>query len=122
MRELMNSLSVVRIAAITVSIVLCGVAAAQSQSVPRYNVDAHCKEVASVGGNYSEMLFGACMDEEQGSYNSLKPAWSHLPGAMRAHCDEVATVGGSGSYMLLKACVDQEQAAARSNANKSFHY
>ena len=114
--------SCVQFAGAVLALFLCSSMPVYAQNVPRYNVPAHCKQIASFGGNYSEMLYGTCMDQEQGSYDALKPTWPHLPSTMRDHCNEIASFGGPGSYMLLKTCVDQELESARANANKGFHY
>jgi hypothetical protein len=96
--------------------------AARADSIPRYDVASHCRAVASFGGDYSEMLYGGCIDMEQSAYDKLKDLWTTLPSAMRAHCDSVARVAGPGSYSLLDGCIDMERAAAKENRAKSFQY
>ena len=88
--------------------------------MPRYDVKAHCAEIASFGGSYSESLNQSCFEMEQVAYDGLKPGWDALPSAMRTHCDEIARFGESGSYSLLEACIQQEAKAASSP--KSFKY
>jgi hypothetical protein len=95
-------------------------AGAAAAEMPRYQVEAHCKEIASFGGSYSASLFNACFDMEQVAYNGLKPRWDRLPHAMRGHCDDIASFGGPGSYALLESCVQMEEAA--SSTTKKFNY
>ena len=86
--------------------------------MPNYDVKAHCQQVAGMGGG-SQMILQGCFQQEQSSYNSLKPTWDSLSPTMRNHCNQVASMGG-GSYMILKGCVDMELNSA--NANKSFEF
>lgn len=91
---------------------------ARAQSIPRYNVEGYCQQVADVSGG-SAMIFNGCMDMEQQAYNALKPVWARIPDKSRSYCDEVAKVSG-GSYGILKGCMDMETNAA--NAPRSFDY
>lgn len=91
--------------------------AAFAQDLPRYDVAAHCAEVASFGGDHSAVLEKGCFAVEQESYDALKPKWPELPEAMRAHCGKVAEFGG-GSYQMLKGCVDMETEASGENTFK----
>jgi hypothetical protein len=95
---------------------------ASAAAPPRYDVNGYCKEIAGVGGTYSEESFGACMDEEQHAYDALKPKWNGFPAAMRDYCNEIATVGGAGSYESLKTCLEEEARSAKKNNTKTFHY
>ena len=88
--------------------------------MPRFDVEAHCKEIASYGGSFSESLNRSCFDMEQAAYDSLKPDWDGLPSAMQLHCEDIARYAGSGSYSLLESCVQQEAKAA--SAAKTFRY
>lgn len=91
---------------------------AHAQTIPRYNVEEYCQQVANVSGG-SAMIFNGCMDMEQQSYNSLKPVWAQISARSRSYCDEVARVSG-GSYGILEGCLDMETDAA--NSTPSFKY
>lgn len=91
---------------------------AQAQTIPRYDVEDYCQQVAEVSGG-SAMIFNGCMDMEQQAYNALKPDWAQIPSKSRNYCDEVAKVSG-GSYGILKGCMDMETDAAK--APRSFDY
>lgn len=88
--------------------------------MPRYDVEAHCTEIAGFGGTYSHSLFNGCMDQEQSAYDTLKEAWSTLPAEIRAHCDEIAAFSSPGSYALLQGCVQMERSAGQQR--KTFQY
>jgi len=81
---------------------------AHADGPPRYDVEAHCKEVANFGGSYSASLDNACLEQEQNAYDGLKANWAEVPIKAREHCDEIARFGGHGSYNLLQACIQQE--------------
>ncbi|HCP81987.1 MAG TPA: hypothetical protein DIT67_10495 [Octadecabacter sp.] len=91
---------------------------AYSQTIPRYNVEGYCQQVAEISGG-SAMIFNGCMDMEQQAYNALKPVWAQIPGSSRNYCDEVARVSGA-SFSILKGCIDMETNAA--NSPRSFNY
>ena len=93
-------------------------APAQAQTIPRYNVEGYCQQVADISGG-SAMIFNGCMDMEQQAYNVLKPVWAQLPGNSRNYCDEVARVSG-GSSSILQGCIEMETDAT--NSPRSFDY
>lgn len=93
---------------------------ATAADLPRFDVEAHCKQVASFGGAASSTLMNGCMDIEQKAYNALKDAWDEIPEQTRQHCQQVATFGGGGSYQLLEGCVDLEMKA--SSQPRKFQY
>lgn len=90
--------------------------------MPRFDVEAHCKKIASFGGNYSAVLDKTCFDQEQQAYDRLKPVWPQLPDAVAAHCQKIAAFGGPGSYGLLEVCVSQETQAMSDKTGKAFKY
>lgn len=90
----------------------------QAQTVPRYNVEDYCQQVAEVSGG-SAMIFNGCMEMEQESYNDMKSAWAQLPGKSRGYCDKVARVSG-GSYSILQGCMEMETDAAKTP--RTFNY
>ena len=88
--------------------------------MPRYDVPAHCEEIAGVGGTYSNSLYNSCMKMEQQAYDALKPRWSALNETIRRHCDEIATVAGPGSYSMLASCVEMEESAGSNRETFSY--
>jgi hypothetical protein len=98
------------------------VTAAAAQDMPRYVPERWCEKVASSSGNRSEMIYGGCMDQEQSSYDEVKPRWSTLSAHTRRWCDQVSRANGSGSYMTLAGCIDMEESSGRENKKRSFKY
>ncbi|MCK0743549.1 hypothetical protein [Chromohalobacter nigrandesensis] len=102
----------------------CGVvmlaATAQAQQAPRYDVESHCEQVASVGGSPSNTMYNSCIEMEQQAYDNIKQGWSSIPGGTQQHCDQVATVGGAGSYTMLESCVQMETQAADDRSEFNF--
>ena len=102
----------------SITFILCCAGAATAQSIPRYNVNSYCQQVAEVSGG-SAMIFNGCIDMEQQAYDSLKSSWSIIPNNSRNYCDQVAQVTG-GSYIILESCVDMENNAE--DSPHSFNY
>lgn len=92
-----------------------------AQELPRFDVKAHCHEVASFGGTYSALTERGCFDLEQSSYDSLKREWADLPASVKRECISVASFGG-GDYMTLRGCVDLEIDAMNTNRGSQFRY
>ncbi len=92
-------------------VVLAGTAVAQE--IPQYDPAVHCKRLAEVSGKYSEVIYGACLDEEQVAFNALKPRWRTVPAPVRKRCDQLGRVEGAGLYTSLQTCLDQELSTNR---------
>ena len=90
--------------------------------MPYYFTYGHCQRISSVGGGTSEVIRNGCLQQEQSSYDALKPVWNTLPEDLRLHCEGIAAegnIGNEGSYFILRGCVQQElDAAARNRAFK----
>lgn len=93
-----------------------------ADSVPHYDVNTYCKEVAGFGGSYSATLDKSCFSMEQSAYNAVKAKWNAIPEDTRKHCDQVASFGGKGSYSLLQSCIGMETEANSENSGRSFKY
>ena len=93
---------------------------AHAQQTPRYDVEAHCEQVAGFGGDFSSTMYNSCIDQEQSAYDNLKDRWSGLSARIRGHCDEVAGFGGPGSYTMLESCVQMETSAADNKSEFNF--
>ncbi|KAF1003692.1 MAG: hypothetical protein GAK36_00200 [Pseudomonas sp.] len=102
--------------------IACPKGAQSLTSIPRFKAAEYCKQLASVGGAPSEVIYGSCMEMEQAAYDDLKPAWPSIPTSMQAHCTMLATVGSQGSYTVLQSCIQQEKAARSTNSSSSFRY
>ena len=93
---------------------------AMAGDMPRFDVEGQCNNVASVGGEFSNMTYNGCIQMEQSAYDRLKSEWTSIPASIRRQCLDVAKVGGAGSYSTLGGCIDMEMQAA--NNQESFNY
>ncbi len=93
-----------------------------ASEVLKYNPIAHCKHLASFGGNYSELTMRGCMKMEQTSYNLIKKEWATVPVRMKKHCKHLASFGGTPSYTTLKGCLRMEQSAKKKNKDYKFKF
>ena len=93
---------------------------ASSAQMPRYDVPAHCEEIAGIDGTHSNSLYNSCMKMEQQAYDALKARWSALNESIRRHCDEIATVARPGSYSMLASCVGMEESAGSNKETFSY--
>jgi len=91
---------------------------ALAQDMPRFDVEAHCEEVAEFADG-SHQIFNSCIQMEQNAYNGLKAHWANVGGRIRSHCQEVAQFSG-GSYQILQSCVQMEEDAAGNRQSFSF--
>lgn len=91
-----------------------------ASEMPRFDVEAQCEMVASVGGEFSNMTYNGCIQLEQSAYDRFKGEWASIPVEIRRQCIEVATVGGPGSYSALGGCIDLETQAADNRQSFSF--
>lgn len=96
--------------------------ASSQTGLPKYNPDAWCKQVASVGGGGSETIKRGCLDMEQAAYDELKEIWTGLPAKTRKWCDQVARSGGSGSYATLQGCIQMETDSGEQNKATEFKW
>jgi len=74
---------------------------------PSYNIIAHCKEVAAVGGG-SYVIESSCREMEAESKQNIQRM--NVPGNVLRYCDEVARTTG-GSYTILESCIEMEMEA-----------
>lgn len=95
---------------------------AVAADMPRFDVTAQCKKIASFGGPFSETTFDSCMEMEQSAYDQLKATWSTLTLDMKNQCVKIASFGGPGSYSTLQSCVEMEQEAANKNKDRQFKF
>ena len=82
--------------------------------IVRFDVEAHCTQIAGFGGNFSHEMFNFCISAEQDAYDGLKGRWSSIAPTITAHCVEIASFAGPGSYEMLQFCINEEEQAASS--------
>lgn len=112
---------ILTLAAFAVVIGLAPAAGAQS-TVPRYDPDRWCKQVASSVGGFSDTIMRGCLDGEQEAYNDLKETWQNVPAKTKKWCNQLAKSTGGGSYELLKGCIESETEAADENSKSEFKW
>src|SRR3546814_5592206 len=84
--EMIRSTGLGSLAFSAVLVVVAG--SAFAQSLPRYDPEGYCGEVAdTIGG--SAVIFSACLEQEQSSYNKLKRTIGSLPSRTVSYCDDV---------------------------------
>ena len=83
---------------------------AASQTMPRYDVEAYCRQAADISGG-SATIFNGCIDMEQDAYDKRKAMWPSIPSSTRSYDDEVTRLS-SGSYSILDGCIDMEMDTA----------
>lgn len=88
--------------------------------MPRFDVEASCEQLASLGGEFSNTMFNSCIQMEQSAYDGLKATWQTIPSGIQSQCIELAMLGGSGSYSTLDSCIAMETRAADNRASFSF--
>jgi hypothetical protein len=111
------------LAAIFGAVLPISIAVADETPIPRYDVKAHCNELANFGGTFSQMVMSSCLGMEQTAYDKIKKDWTNIPNSIRRYCNQIATFGGSGSsYSVFESCIEIETGAARRNAETEFHY
>lgn len=93
-----------------------------ADTLPRYDVERSCDQLARAGGGYSEVVRGSCLDMEQASYDALRPVWPDLPAGLKTSCQQIAGIPGSQSYTVLQSCLDMETEAAAANSGRRFRY
>lgn len=89
---------------------------AMAQEIPKFDINAHCKKIASLGDSYSATLDKACLDMEQSDFDKLKSTWPTASSRLRASCTVDAEFGGLGSYTMLGTCI--EMGASADTASK----
>jgi hypothetical protein len=94
------------------------VSPAMAQQIPKFDMQAHCKKISTLGDSYSATLDKTCFDMEQSAYGKLKSTWPIISSRLRNHCAEAASFGGSGSYTMLETCIEMETSAEIKNKKR----
>ena len=62
---------------------------AAASDMPFYDPGAYCRQVANAVGG-SEVIRGACFNNEQAAYDGLKVRWPGISRQTRLHCNQVS--------------------------------
>jgi len=79
-----------------------------ADSVPKFNVEATCKETVATDkamGLAEAQSYESCMRDETSAQQQLSTVWGDAPSAVRASCEQEAKIGSPGSYVDLLSCI-----------------
>ncbi len=91
---------------------------ARADDLPRYDMDAFCRGVASVAETTSDDVLAKCLDREHEAYDVAKSKWPSLPASAQSFCERSTLAAGDGSYEKLRSCIEQKEAGG----SPSFRY
>ena len=78
--------------------------ATEGEAVPTFNVDNHCKFVATAAQPVGK--FDICMEDEKEARTQLVNRWAQFPPADKARCVSESTTGGDPTYTELLTCLE----------------
>jgi hypothetical protein len=87
------------------------VAAAETDRVPNFNVEPHCRAVASLAAPIGDAE--ACIRQEQQARVQLIKQWDEFGRAEKDYCLPLSTLAGEPTYSELLSCLEVERDARR---------
>ncbi|WP_262271036.1 MULTISPECIES: hypothetical protein [Microvirga] len=81
---------------------------AAAQQLPRFNVEATCKEAQPLTPQDTNP-YESCMRDETAAERQLRDIWSTAPEGTRATCGQEAQIGGTPSYVDMLTCLQVAQ-------------
>jgi hypothetical protein len=94
---------------------------AKNEAVPQVSVDGTCRRRSVDEG---EAAYHACMEDQQRSYDFLKPLWPHLPRQIALNCRWILFEYADGSkqmnpdYSVVRSCIWHEMKKAMQGASR----
>jgi hypothetical protein len=88
----------------TAVLVLAGAGAAFAEEVPRFNIEATCKGVPTLGLDEKDPV-KACMDDENTALGQLRAQWSTFTPANQRECIGETEIAGWPSYVDVLTCL-----------------
>ena len=85
-----------------------------AKSVPRYDTEAYCKQIAEVTGSHSYSLEKSCLQMEKAALDSILTNILNVPHDILEYCAKIGIVTGNGSYSLMQSCIQMEMDAKSS--------
>lgn len=76
-----------------------------AEGPPKFNIDATCRDVGSIGAGIGGSV-SACRSDEEKARASLAAKWTQYPAAKRNSCVEGAKLGGPPSYVQVITCLE----------------
>jgi hypothetical protein len=89
---------------LTLVCLLFAVSAANAQSLPNFNMRAHCMKLAMTPNMPTETIYDSCMAAEEAAYAELYNWWYEVGDGIRANC----LTSARGSYANLQICIDSQ--------------
>lgn len=80
-------------------------ASAQAAELPEWQTDGNCVALAGGRENKDQLVFDACMTEEERSKELLGKEYGELPIEVIKHCEKRSSVAAP-SYSTLRACIE----------------
>jgi hypothetical protein len=84
-----------------------GVAAANPQQPPNFDVKPSCRAAADASGGHDRM--DGCLASEQTAHDQLVKQWTQFPAASRTLCIQSASGGGEPTYTELLTCLEMDR-------------
>ncbi|MBQ0822310.1 hypothetical protein HPT29_017320 [Microvirga terrae] len=81
---------------------------AAAQQLPRFNVEATCKEAQPLTPQDTNP-YESCMRDETAAERQLRDIWSSAPEGTRTTCGQEAQIGGTPSYVDMLTCLQVAQ-------------
>ena len=91
-----------------------------SDTVPKLNVEATCRDTAQADkamGLVLDQSFDKCMSDERAARQQLEPVWTSYSPAVRAQCEGEATTAGEASYVDLLTCLEMTNGSVTASTN-----
>src|SRR4051794_9193586 len=81
---------------------------AMAQQLPRFNVEATCKEARPLTPQDTNP-YESCIRDETEAERQLREIWSSAAEGLRATCAREAQIGGTPSYVDMLTCLQIAQ-------------
>ena len=79
-----------------------------AQQLPRFNVEATCKEAQPLTPQDTNP-YESCMRDETAAERQLRDIWSSTAEGLRTTCAREAQIGGTPSYVDMLTCLQVAQ-------------
>ncbi|EIM25502.1 hypothetical protein [Microvirga lotononidis] len=91
---------------------------AAAQELPRFNVEATCKEAQPLVPQDTNP-YDSCMRDETAAQRQLREIWNSTAESVRATCAREAQIGGTPSYVDMLTCLQVAQGLPPTNTSRS---
>lgn len=74
----------------------------------RYDVDAHCSELANTNDGFSPEVMQRCLIAQNDALDRVKRIWAATPAYIQRDCDARARLHGEDDYAVLEKCIQDQ--------------